>query len=544
MSSWMIYLLHATFLPEKKTHRPCVYCKTYFADLRSHFLHCHEMEEKVRKLRDSQPKSRERMEILNSLRKEGMYAMNEHIVSNGGRSSELIPQRASEGEKVICSGCHGTFSRKYFKKHSLRCDNSLPEKIGILSANLDEFQEKVLKGMDDDSTLYVVKNDPAILSVGKHIFSSAKIGKEKESRIKARTAMRRLAKLVQNSDQEIVNIKQLISVKNFEALETAIVKLCSNEQGGVNAGVKVALGSLIRLTVRVLNVAAITAQESEAKKELTDFLELFNLNYAKIFSAAEYQLKEKRQRENRKPHSLPDEKSLGCLRTYLLDKLSSEEVTSANYVQLRRICLARLTLLNGRRGSEVARMLIKDFEERNSWLERNLTEKDELILKSFTITYVMGKGISLIPIIIPRDCEKIMEALADEQLRQLCGIAEENKFLFAYTQKSKDPVTGYNEIDIVCKQLGIPTISATRNRHRLSTAFWGMEGHAEKEIDLFMEHMGHSAQIDKDIYCMPPAMRTLRTICPIITKVDKVRPAWVIILFLYFFTFPEHDSDN
>ena len=40
-----------------------------------------------------------------------------------------------------------------------------------------------------------------------------------------------------------------------------------------------------------------------------------------MFSAAEYQLKEKRQHENRKPAAFPDEKSLETLRSYLIAEI-------------------------------------------------------------------------------------------------------------------------------------------------------------------------------------------------------------------------------
>ena len=45
------------------------------------------------------------------------------------------------------------------------------------------------------------------------------------------------------------------------------------------------------------------------------------MNYSKIFSRAEYQLKENRRRQNRKPTALPDEEHLEKLRLYLINEI-------------------------------------------------------------------------------------------------------------------------------------------------------------------------------------------------------------------------------
>ena len=90
------------------------------------------------------------------------------------------------------------------------------------------------------------------------------------------------------------------------------------------------------------------------------FDKVFKMNYLKNFSQAEYQLKEKLQRENRKPVSLPDEGDLHRLREYLCEQIqianAKNTITKTEYVHLRKVVLTRLTLLNARRGSELARM--------------------------------------------------------------------------------------------------------------------------------------------------------------------------------------------
>ena len=134
----------------------------------------------------------------------------------------------------------------------------------------------------------------------------------------------------------------------------------------------------------------------------------------------------------------------------------------------------------------------------------------------------MGKGAALVPVLIPKDCEKVMIILADNKNRIAAGVIEENAFLFAYTQMSEDGTIGYNEIMRVCQQIPIPVITATAIRLRTAAMFWSIEGLDGSTIEKFMEHMGHSKDIDQNIYSVPPALRTLKTVAPIIYQLDQV----------------------
>ena len=63
-------------------------------------------------------------------------------------------------------------------------------------------------------------------------------------------------------------------------------------------------------------------------------------------------------------------------------------------MHIRKIVLTRLTLLNAMRGSEPARLLMKDFKDRNSWIGKGATN---VLSNNYTIMFVMGKGAGLDP---------------------------------------------------------------------------------------------------------------------------------------------------
>ena len=72
---------------------------------------------------------------------------------------------------------------------------------------------------------------------------------------------------------------------------------------------------------------------------------------------------------------------------------------------------------------------------RHSWISEGLSK--ELTAK-YTITFIMGKGNSLVWVLLPRNCEKAMVILAGSADRAHAGISPKNDFLFAYTQQSVD----------------------------------------------------------------------------------------------------------
>ena len=124
------------------------------------------------------------------------------------------------------------------------------------------------------------------------------------------------------------------------------------------------------------------------------------------------------------------EQKLAVLCTYIIIKLYNNTysiiiIMWVMYVHLRKVTVTRLTILNARRGSEPARMLLKDFNERHSWISQGMSK--ELTAK-YAITFIMGKGNTLVPVLLPRECEKAMVMLADGANRAHAGISPKERF--------------------------------------------------------------------------------------------------------------------
>ena len=168
-------------------------------------------------------------------------------------------------------------------------------------------------------------------------------------------------------------------------------------------------------------------------------------------------------------------------------------------------------------------MLIEDFLERESWISKeNLNPAELSLLKQYALVYVMGKGDGLVPVLIPNDCVEAMKTLIDLELRKKIGVKDDNGFVFCIHPRILRLSHWRNEIYDVCKKIHIPVINATLMRHRTSTFFWKLEGIDPSTVDTFMDHMGHSENIDTNIYAVTPALNTLKKIAPIIDRLDQV----------------------
>ena len=119
--------------------------------------------------------------------------------------------------------------------------------------------------------------------------------------------MRRLAKFA-DAAVGISTAAELFVVGHFyEPEDTITWVICQTDPGTdkeLKAGLTIAIGALVRMSANILAADYIIRQQREKAIEVESFEKVFNMNYSKMFNDAEYQLKEKRQRDNRKPTAL------------------------------------------------------------------------------------------------------------------------------------------------------------------------------------------------------------------------------------------------
>ncbi|MGH0161233.1 UNVERIFIED_CONTAM: hypothetical protein FKN15_076453 [Acipenser sinensis] len=183
---------------------------------------------------------------------------------------------------------------------------------------------------------------------------------------------------------------------------------------------------------------------------------------------------------------------------------------------LRDTAVCRLTLFNARRGGAPSRMLLTEWEdaEKDSWIDKNQVKClddpfEKALINRLKGTYQTGKGNNhLLPVLIPLDTIDAMKRLADKEIRELAGVAKDNPYFFANTNKSDNHVGGWHALHGVALKADVQHVerlTATKMRHKISTLYAALEV-PESESNIFYKHMGHSEDINKNIYQSPMAL--------------------------------------
>lgn len=184
-----------------------------------------------------------------------------------------------------------------------------------------------------------------------------------------------------------------------------------------------------------------------------------------------------------------------------------------------------------RRGGEPARLKLSQYKEAvvGEWLDKervhslNLTPLEERLMHSTKITYMVGKGNKLVPVIFPTDVLKGLGMLSNSLVRQKVNVLPSNPYLFPSTRMSEFHLSGWHGFFEICQSVNLikpQNVTYTKNRHLISTIYSAMELPNEERSG-FYEHMGHTASMNKERYQCPPALRELTKIGKVLHTIDR-----------------------
>lgn len=229
----------------------------------------------------------------------------------------------------------------------------------------------------------------------------------------------------------------------------------------------------------------------------------------------------------RKPENLPDETSLKNLRAFSEREIQSilADYSVKKYAYLRNLVVARVTLYNARRGEEGTRILRKEWMDgmKGVWLPKDQVKKiddpaEQYLIGKYKLIYTKGKGQNYVSVLIPLDLIDAIYLLDRE--RKAFGIKQHNIFLFA-AKSGKSHCSGWHAVSEVCKRSKINiAVNATRMRHWLSTIYASLEM-KPSDREIFLQHMGHGKDINKENYQCPPGIRTVCIMGKMLGSIDE-----------------------
>jgi len=526
---------------KKKIPRPCTFCGKMQTNLTRHIKVVHKKEEAV--VQASQLPFDDRRKFFANMRKTDILHYNRKQMKCQKPAYARERHRTTDGALVMCGECSGFYAKKYFRRHRKKCNadqctvpRALPVQLMKVDAAVDaEYKTEILARFSNDSAGDLCRSDSSLILYGSRVYQSivAKRDKATEVRRSVMADMRRIALLFLEFKklQTSSDTSEMLIRKNFEYFVRAVHSYTVTEQKEVKAGLKTALYYLIKKFACVVKASYLMQNHDDAATEIDRFLDVFALNKKLVFGDATYILNKNRQINLRRPQSLPSEQDVAKLKMYTLDRISSLDKTFEmwdihSYSELRDLTVSRLTLFNARRGGEPARLLVSEWEDakNNVWLRQD-SDSDLHLFQEMKITYQAGKGNHLVPVLIPADLLKAMTILSDTSVREMSDIRSKNVYMFPSTQ-SDSHVSGWHAVNRVCSDAQIENreqMTATKMRHRISTLYAALDV-SENDRSLFYKHMGHSANINANVYQTPLAEAEILQVGTQLKKMDGQVP--------------------
>ena len=549
----------STIKPQRKVQhrksRPCYFCGLLETNLSRHMTSVHRNEIEIQEAL-KQPKS-VKNEILSSLRKKGIMKYNENLMCKKDVDQKSYHrQRASncDHSMVVCSACKGCFSSNYFFCHKKRCSTRVgvvPQKVPLALAVCkhgklsEDFKVQVLAKFTKDKVGELCTSDDSIMNFGAKLYEKLKQNPDKAAEIKKSTMqnMRRLGHVYLQFHQQCAtanvenmptSAKDILTRRHFDYLREAI-KDYTSDTDQIKAGLKHHVYYLLVKFAKHQKVVYLVEDGDDKAKEVENFMEVLNMSSKDLLGDALYKLHKNRQMTLRKPQEMPADEDVAKVKEYTLSRVrvltldAYSPWDAQRYAELRDLVVCRLTLFNARRGGEPARLILSEWKngEKGTWFDSQRIEKlndvDAKLFGQMKLTYQSGKGDKhLVPLLIPSDIVRAMELLADPEVREQSDVLSTNIFMFPTTHKSTIHVNGWHSVNRVCRaaQVDDPSkLTATKQRHRVSTLYAGLDVKAS-ERSAFYEHLGHSAEINANVYQAPLAESEVRLVGAHLLRMD------------------------
>lgn len=532
--------------------RPCLYCGTMQSQLARHLKRKHADEDDVSKAITLPLK--EQNEVLARIRKSAILNVNTKRLreSKSEEKPLLITERYRGNEDVVmCGHCTGFYKKSILWKHTLKCQGgqsqrSVPVPTSALAISDEirkklgpDFTENILNRFHEDDIGNLCKTDKLILLVGRNLHAK---GKKRKITM---TDMRRLGTLlhtIQKKQGTSFTGADILHPKQFPALEEALESLSKTEDGNLKAGLNLGIGYLLKKSIKVMKGHYIIEGAAQKVADVDNFAAVLDLNWDYLFAMSQQKIDGRRQDVLRKPKVLPLESDVEILKLYVtqrMDYLLNDQYhlwTESDFTELRALVVCRLTLFNARRGGEPAKLTLSEWNDADTqaWIDPQMVETvedpiEKALLAKYKLAYQMGKGLKLVPVLIPHDTIPAIEKLVKERVN--AGASKSNKYLFPTTTGKETHVEGWPCVESVSKRacLQKPSlITATHFRHRAST-YYALQDATEADRKIFYRHMGHAPEVNQNVYQCPLAIREVCSVGKYLEKIDGTRG----IIFIY-----------
>ncbi|XP_067214685.1 uncharacterized protein [Linepithema humile] len=536
------FQLHLAVLKIKKNC--CFFCKKLHTKIARHLETIHSNEDEVKKFSLLPKKCRERLKIIDTIRRKGNFQYNTD--SNIGKGDLIVCRRpqASKNKEVKdylpCAKCHGFFSKISLRQHFYRCTgrNSKHTKaVTVLgrsilgrvhSAANRKLRSVILPVIREDDVCRVIRYDKLVILYGNKLSIKYKLQHQHDMIRAHLRLLGRFLLTIKESNKDIIDLESIYYPKFYEDVISTVNKVAGlDDEVGIYSKPTTAamLGTLIKKVGHLLITECIKRQDNERKVLVKDFLELLTEDYGTSVNKTvmETRLQHQRQKNDDLP-SLDDIAKLymylKCKRQKACDDLTNE-YTYETWLTLTECTLTSVQLFNRKRAGEIERMLIADFEQYKGIdldttdLFKKISLKAQEAAKKYVRFVIRGKLGRTVPVIL--NCSLLECIKLILQFRENAKVSAENPYIFglpSYNRKRFKYLRAcvlMRKFSEDCNAKVAHLLRGTKLRKHIATFCASMEL-ADTEISDLANFMGHAEKIHREVYRQPIISRDILNI--------------------------------
>lgn len=532
----------------------CAYCNKPQSKIARHLERIHGDELDVAAALCHKKGSNQRNELLMRVRKRGDYLHNYDVMEKN--KGMLVTCRrpvsaTSGGDYDMCEFCFGFFARNSMWKHRKNCAQFRHAKAtGIAknrrahsAANLTllpvsngasaALKSNVLPHLNNDRISFVLKQDELIMTFGSHLYK--KHGSKQTVYIKQR--LRELGRLlitVRDSNEDIRALSDCIAPQYFGVVVAGVKILCGydEEQHAYKVpSLALKIGHSLKAVANILKGNGLKTGNSDLQKLAKDFRDLCELEWHTEVSGAA--LDTLQVRKYNKIDMLPLAADVKRMFEYMEDTINQimaaiqAKFSSQLWSQLCRLVLAYLVIFNRRRGGELERLPLANYEARSKGAVSpdytcGLSDFEKKLCATLERVEMRGKKGRKVAVLFTEFATNAVDVLI--KLRLQAGVDENNPYLFARCNSSSlDPQRSSECIRFVAEQAQVAnreSVTSTKLRKQVATQLQ-LLALKDNEMDVVADFLGHDIRVHRQFYRLPEGTLQLAKVSKIFMALER-----------------------
>ena len=496
-----------------KTHS-CLFCKKMVIKMARHLELKHSNETCVSQIlalpKGSKIRRRSWLKMINN----GDYNHNYDVLEKG--VGTVIPKYRGKNSSVDglrpCSNCNGMYRKSKLSVHVKSCNPLMKNKSCRAGALLLPVPKQVSKSlwsnvvlkMNEDEIGRKARNDSLIIAFGERMYNKQDISEHTPGHVsgKMRELSRLLLDLEHNSNGDIKTLRQALNVKHFDQILNSvrhIAEYSDVSHSFKKPSVAIRLGYSVKKCATIMKSQAIQQGDKVQIENADNFLSLLTGNWSDHISTSAHTSLEKDKFN--KPQVLPTCQDVHKLYSYV------KNIEADDYTTLAKAAICEISLFNRKRGGEVQRMTIEDFEKG----KRSQGSVDDEIIQSLSpVERKLADALTRIEI-RGKFCRRVAILLNDSMMTKLEkllilreSLSIKGRYVFT-TLNGERPYRGCDILRDMVVQAGVnnpDNFTWTALRKQVATISQTL-AISESEQDQLAQFLGHDIRVHREYYRLP-----------------------------------------